>query len=165
MENKNKNMFIGLIVLLVVVAAIVIWSMNTPAPVAVTDNGSTTNTATNSTTPAPVDSTEDTTAGSTDIGAPAASLSYTQALITYKNARLQIEANCQASPDKMTFKNNALMMVDNRSAIPHTVKVGTAFPIKAFGFKIVKLSSATLPATWLVDCDKSQNVSSILIEK
>jgi hypothetical protein len=55
-------------------------------------------------------------------------------------------------------------MIDNRSEVARTVKVGSSFGIKAWGFEIVKLSSATLPATWYVDCDKSQNVATILIQ-
>jgi len=56
-------------------------------------------------------------------------------------------------------------MIDNRAPVARTVKVGSTFPIKAYGFKIVNLSSATLPATWYVDCDSSQNVATILIQK
>lgn len=155
-DTKNKNLWIGLAVVLIVVVGIIFWSMSSKSTLVV-DNGNTT--------PAVVDSTEDTTPGSVNVGSKAASISYTNALIKYKDARLQLDTTCQASPDKMTFKNNAYLMVDNRSPADRTVKVGSTFNIKAYGFKIVKLSSTTLPATWFVDCDKSQNVSTILIQK
>ena len=153
MDTQNKNLWIGVGVVLVVVLGLVYWSKSSPAPVAEEN------------TPAVVDSTEDTGVGSVNTGSGAASISYANALVKYKNARLQLDKNCQASPDQMTFKNNSYLMVDNRAPVSRTVKVGSVFNIKAYGFKIVKLSSAKLPATWLVDCDKSQNVSTITIQK
>ena len=153
--NKDKKVFVELVVVVALVG-FGLWSLSkNPAPV-VTNNG-----ANNQ----QVIPTEDTSVGSIDVGAPAASLSYAQALVKYKDARLQLDKVCQASPDKMTFKNNASLMVDNRAPVARTVKVGSIFPIKADGFKIIKLSSSTLPATWWVDCDKSQNVATILIQK
>lgn len=107
---------------------------------------------------------EDTSAGSEHASSPAATLSYQQALVKYKDARLQLDKTCQGSPDKMTFKNGTSIMVDNRSPLDRVVKVGSTFNLKAYGFKIVKLSSDTLPATLLVDCDKSQNVATILLQ-
>ncbi|MFA7285761.1 MAG: hypothetical protein WC011_02860 [Candidatus Paceibacterota bacterium] len=95
---------------------------------------------------------------------PAVSLSYEQALIKYKDARLQLDKTCQASPDKMTFKNGTSIMLDNRAPVSRTVKVGSTYTIKAYGFKIIKLSASKLPVTYLVDCDKSQNVSTILLQ-
>jgi hypothetical protein len=109
--------------------------------------------------------TEDTSAGSINVGVSAASLSYANALVTYKSARLQLDEKCQAVPNKMTFKNNAYLMIDNRAPVARTVKVGSVFSVKAWSFKIVKLSSVKLPATWLVDCGTSQNVATVLIQK
>ncbi len=156
-DKKSMNLWIALAVVLVVVVGLIYWSMNIKAPTdvvpVVSDNEN------------PVDSTEDLTPGSVNAGATAATISYANALITYKNARLQLDKTCQASPAKMTFKNGALLMVDNRAPVARTVKVGSVFSIKAYGFKIIKLSSATLPATWLVDCGESQNVATILIQK
>lgn len=111
-----------------------------------------------------VDGVEDISEGSVNASSPAVSLSYQQALVKYKDARIQLDKTCQASPDKMTFKNGTSIMIDNRAPVARTVKVGSTFSIKAYGFKIVKLSSDTIPATWLVDCDGSQNVSTILIQ-
>jgi hypothetical protein len=92
-------------------------------------------------------------------------LSYAQALVKYKNARIQLDDMCQASPNNVTYKNNTNIMIDNRSAVSRTLKIGGPVSVKAWGFKIVKISSAKLPATWLVDCDGSQNVATILIQK
>src|ERR1035437_1546400 len=156
MENKNKNLWIWIVVIVIVLIGVVMWATNSSAPAPVAQNNEVV---------VPVVPTEDTTVGSVNVGAPAASLSYEPALIKYKDARLQLDAVCQASPDKMTFKNNALLMVHNRAPTARNVRIGSIFPIKAYGFKIVKLTSTTLPVTWKVDCDASQNVATILIQK
>lgn len=108
---------------------------------------------------------EDISAGSVNAGKPAPTISYAGALAKYKNARIQLDKMCQAVPHNVTYKNGANIMIDNRAPIARTVKIGAEFSIKAWGFKIVKISSAKLPATWLIDCDKSQNVATILIQK
>lgn len=155
MENKkNTRWLVGIGVILVIV--IVFWFMNKKsAPESLVDQNEDQS----------IESVEDTSEGSENVGNIAATISYQDALVKYKNARIQLDKTCQASPDKMTFKNNTTIMIDNRSAIDRVVKVGSTFNLKAYGFKLVKLSSATLPATWLVDCDNSQNVSTILIQK
>ena len=78
MENKNKNLWIWVLVILVVVIGLVFWatSSSMPAPV-----------AQNNPVVAPVVSTEDTSVGSVNTGA-AVSISYADALIKYKNARI-----------------------------------------------------------------------------
>lgn len=92
-------------------------------------------------------------------------LSYADALVKYKNARIQLDENCQASPNDPTFKNGTSIMIDNRAPVTRTVKIGSVYTIKAYGFKIIKLSANTVPMKFLVDCDKSQNVAAILIQK
>ncbi len=96
---------------------------------------------------------------------PIKNINYTQALALYKNARIQLDKTCQAKPSAMTFKNNSYLMIDNRAPVDRTVRAGSVFNVKAYGFQIVKLSSEALPATWYVDCDSSQNVATILIQK
>jgi hypothetical protein len=153
--TKNVWVWVGVIVLVVLLG---MWLMNRNKSVTVGDDS---NTPVDQT----IDSTEDTTEGSVNATTPAASISYQAALTKYKDARIQLDKTCQASPKTMTFKNGTSIMIDNRAAVARNVKVGSAFSIKAYGFKIVKLSSATLPATWLVDCGTSQNVATILIQK
>lgn len=108
---------------------------------------------------------EDISTGSVNAGKSAPTISYANALIRYKNTRIQLDKMCQAVPHNVTYKNGANIMIDNRAPVARTVKVNAVFPIKAWGFKIVKISSVKLPATWLVDCDKSQNVATILIQR
>ena len=151
--NKDKKIFVELaiVVILVVVG---FWIMGKSSTAPVVDKSG-----------AEVTPVEDVSEGSVNVGVPAASISYTQALTKYKDARIQLDMDCRANPNNATYKNNSSIMIDNRSDKVRTIKVGTTFSIKAYGFKIVNLSSATLPTTWYVDCDGSQNVATILIQK
>ncbi len=98
--------------------------------------------------------------------APVVTLSYQEALAQYADARIQIDSTCQVSPNNVTYKDGTSIMLDNRSSVSRTIGgLGSTFSIKAYGFKIVKLSSNTLPATLLMNCDGSQNVATILIQK
>jgi len=90
---------------------------------------------------------------------------YEQALLEYKNARIQLDKNCQATPNYVTYKNDTNIMIDNRSAIARTVKVGSVYTIEPYGFKIIKLLSPILPVTWFINCDNSPNVATILLQK
>jgi len=114
--------------------------------------------------------TEDISAGSVDLPdvkstTPPVSYSYAEALVKFKDKRIQLEESCQAIPRTMTFKNNTNIMLDNRAKVGRRVKIGDVITVKAYGFKIINISSAKLPATWYVDCDASQNVATILIQK
>ena len=93
------------------------------------------------------------------------SISYADALIKYKDARIQLDESCQAFPNSVTYKNGTSIMLDNRAGVARKVKVGAVYDVKAYGFKIVKLERQTLPETLLVDCDQYQNVATILVQK
>ena len=92
-------------------------------------------------------------------------LLYGDALALYKEKRIQLNDKCQASPNVSTYGNNTSIMIDNRSAVKRSVVLGSSFTIPAYGFKIVSLSSKDLPKTLLLDCDESQNVATVLIQK
>lgn len=96
-------------------------------------------------------------------------MSYQKALETYKdNLRLQLSGAdfCQVSPNNVMYKNGTSIMIDNRSAKTRNIKIGsTAYSIEGYGFKIVRLSSGTLPATLLMDCGTQQNIAKILLQK
>ncbi|MFA5791913.1 MAG: hypothetical protein WC884_02660 [Candidatus Paceibacterota bacterium] len=150
-NTKNKNLWIILLIFLVILALLILWSIK-KSSLPAGDN-----------LPVVV-SLEDTSAGSVNAGVSVPTISYENALIKYKDARLQINKTCEASPNKMTLTNNSLLMIDNRSPMDRVVKVGSPLNLKAYGFKIVKLESATLPATWVIDCDQFKDVATILIQ-
>ena len=101
-----------------------------------------------------------------DAGIAAAPISYASALAKYADRRIQLDKDCHAFPGNITYKDNTGIMIDNRSAKTRTVKVGSNFTIKPWGFKIVVLPDVYLTSkTLLVDCDGSQNVATILVQE
>lgn len=157
--QKNKNTILAIVGLVVIALIVLMVVKNNKKPVEVTE--------------IPTDSVEqvdDATAqptinnGST-VKAPAASISYQQALVKYKDYRIQLGQTCEPTPNNVTYKNGTSIMIDNRSNIERVVRVGSNYTIPAWGFKIINLTSSTLPATWLVDCGAQQNVATILIQK
>lgn len=102
-----------------------------------------------------------------DVATPStATISYKNALIKYADRRIQLGLTCQAYPGIVTYTDNSGIMIDNRSPETRTVKVGTTFTIKPYGFKIVILPDVYLKSkTVLVDCDRMQNVATILIQE
>ena len=159
----NKKTLIG-IVLIVVIGWFIVSSFNTPNGTGtVSETATTTSEAT----------TEN--GATTTVKRPAApivgqpvSLSYQKALELYKdNKRIQISGAdfCQVSPNNVVYKNGTSIMIDNRSSKTRTIKIGTTYTIPGYGFRIVKLSSGTLPATILMDCDQQQNVAKILLQR
>ncbi len=155
--EKNKNLWVSVGIVALVIVLIAWWAMKNPS--------SSSEDALNNNTEEEVESTEDTTDGSVNVSAPAATLSYQQALAKYKDARIQLDKTCQAIPNNVTYKNGTSIMLDNRAPVARTVKLGSTFSIKGYGFKIVKLQSATVPTTWQMDCGTSQNVATVLIQK
>ena len=162
MEN-NKNMWIGIVVIIIIIGVALFFSLRnkkvavdtTVAPLA--DN--------NALEP---DSTLDISdiVGTSTTGVAPVSISYAEALIKYADRRIQFNKECQASPFSVTYKDNSGIMLDNRAPVSRVIKVGTNYTIKAYGFKIVVLPDIYLKSkTLLVDCDKQQNVATILVQE
>ncbi len=101
-----------------------------------------------------------------DKGIAAQTISYGTALAKYADRRIQLDLDCQAHPNNVTYKDNTGIMIDNRSPKTRTVKIGSTFTIKPWSFKIVVLPDVYLKSkTLLVDCDQSQNVATILVQE
>ncbi len=112
---------------------------------------------------------EDLSAGSVNATATNVSpMSYAAALAKYGTARIQFNSTCQATPNNVTYKDGQSIMLDNRSATARTLHIGSMgnVSIKAWGFKIIKLSAGGIyPNVVMVDCGVSQNVATITIQK
>jgi len=161
MNTKTLWWIIGIVAVLLIVIAIVharnnAASSNTAATAGTSDQ--------NVLVP-----TEDVSTGSIHASMPSpAVLSYQEALNEYPNSRIQFDVNCQSTPSAATYKNNTTIMLDNRSASPRTIRLGSLgdVSIKAWGFKLVKLSSNDLlPNAMAIDCGAHQNVGIITIQK
>jgi hypothetical protein len=99
-------------------------------------------------------------------GNPASGLSYTQALKKYGSNRIQFDPACQAHPNNVTFKAGTQVMFDNRAKVARAINFnGHIFNIAADSYAVAAMVAAKYPAKILVDCGKSQNVATILIQK
>lgn len=156
--EKNNKIFIGISVAVIVIIGILYFVfLNNDTDITVADN-----TQTNTTTKS-VESVQDINETS---GVGAVSISYANALIKYADRRIQLDENCQAYPNTVTYKDNTGIMIDNRSNNTQTIKIGATFTIKPYGFKIVVLPDIYLKSkTLLVDCNQSQNVATILVQE
>ncbi|MCX6751302.1 MAG: hypothetical protein NT161_00840 [Candidatus Nomurabacteria bacterium] len=164
--NEGKENPMGILVVVIILAGVGYWFMKSsptgivenkviPFPYSGDINGATTNNTNNNTNSANV------------VNKPISfsDITYGQALIVFKDARIQLDETCKAAPNNVTYKNNTNIMIDNRASVARTVKIDANYEIAAYSFKIIKLSSATLPVTWLLDCDKSQNVATVLVQE
>jgi len=94
---------------------------------------------------------------------------YEQALNDFRDRRIQLE-NCVADPSTVTYKTGTKVMFDNRSSEPTEIKLDGR-PVRLWGyeFRIVTLSSRSLPHTIDVDCEwlgePSYNIARILLQQ
>ncbi|MDQ3075567.1 MAG: hypothetical protein M3Q34_00350 [bacterium] len=166
-SDKNKNMWMWVVVAVLVIGAIIAMVMSSKDDdVAVVTDANKEVAMDADDKLAPPEGVEDTTEGSVNkAAAPAATLTYQQALEKYKDRRIQFNDSCSAVPNNVTYKDNTGIMLDNRSAQTRTIKVGGTYTVKGYGFKIVTLPNITTQKTFLVDCDGQQNVATILVQE
>ena len=160
---KNKNLWLGIAAVLVVVLLIVILSKRgdkvEEIPMDTVAEGTEVVTEEPAVKPAPsrTPATKET--------APAPKISYAEALVKYKDFRLQFDTECRAVPNNVTYKNGTEIMIDNRSGANRKFVLGSAFTVAPYDFKIVKVVSNVLPYTYLADCGDKQNVATILVQR
>lgn len=153
MEKKNIQMWIWALVVVVVIVALYFTLGNQQATNTVTTNE-------------PESIQKDTTDQNNEATVAPIAISYADALVKYADRRIQLDPNCQAYPNTVTYKDNTGIMIDNRSDKTRTIKVGTTFTIKPWGFKIVVLPDTYLKSkTILIDCDGYQNVATVLVQE
>ena len=164
MENKNNSRVWSIVIGLIVVILVIFFVVYNKKQVAVAPVADTQD---DSALVADANVTEDVTEGSVHVAAPAAALSYNDALKFYGSNRIQFDTSCRATPNKMTITNNVNLMLDNRSAVARTFHLGYMgnITIKPWGFKVVNFSSATLPRAVIIDCGTLQNVGEVSIQR
>lgn len=147
--RNQKGDSIFWVVVIVALVAYGLWTMKREAP-------ATSNTPVSNSNSQPI---------SINTPAEGGTLSYAEAIAEYGGARIQLDANCQASPSSMTFKNNVYIMIDNRAGVERKVSLGAvSAAVPAYGFKIVLVSSPSVPAKLYLNCGSSKNVAAILIQ-
>lgn len=91
--------------------------------------------------------------------------SYSDALTTYANRRMQFDQYCQAQPSRVSIGRGQSVMLDNRSGDARTFAVGGVyFTLPGYGWKIFTPSVKSVPATLYVDCGSARNVGTILVQ-
>lgn len=91
---------------------------------------------------------------------------YSQLVKEYNERRIQFDVNCQAVPTETTFKNGTSVMFDNRSGDARAIKVGTTtFTLAGYGYRIMTLTSGTLPATLSLGCGSAVNVGKVTLQR
>lgn len=97
--------------------------------------------------------------------APVSTKSYTELVKEYEGRRIQFDERCQVIPQSPTYKNGTSVMLDNRSAGARSVMVGgTKYDLSAYGYRVITLSSSSLPKELAVSCGSSGNVGKILLQ-
>ena len=92
--------------------------------------------------------------------------SYSQLVLEYGDRRVQFNNSCYMLPTTPTFKNGSKIMFDNRSSDTRTISIdGTAYTFAGYGYRVVTLSSATLPRTISINCGSLVNAGQITLQK
>lgn len=94
-------------------------------------------------------------------------LSYEEALVVYKDRRIEFGPKCETNISAATFKNGTVLMLDNHSDEDRVFHLGSMgdVSIKAHGFKFVRFVTPLLPNGMAIDCAAHQNVAIITIQK
>ena len=97
--------------------------------------------------------------------APTPTKIYSDVVKEYEGRRIQFDERCQVVPQSPTYKNGTSIMLDNRSASARTVMVGAAkYDLVAYGYRVVTLSSPSLPKELSLVCGSSGNVGKVLLQ-
>lgn len=92
-------------------------------------------------------------------------LTYSEAVQLYKDRRIQFAPDCQVVPVSSVMRNGTKVMFDNRAAEARQVRLDRVSHFLAgYGFKIITLSSKTLPHTVMIDCGSGRNNGKIILQ-
>lgn len=99
-------------------------------------------------------------------GSSGQAMPYSQLVAEYADKRIQFDERCQAIPGNPTYKNGTSVMFDNRSGDARYIKIGDAtYLFGGYDYKILTLSSPTLPKTLSMNCGAAINIGGILLQK
>lgn len=153
----NKNRWFLLVV--VVLVALGYWLMGKQSRVA---NDVSYSSPTPTSSPAPR---APSSGGAKASPASAPVMSYTELVREYEGRRIQFDQYCQAFPSNITYKNGTSIMLDNRSGDARHIKVGDdVYSLPGYGYRVVTLTSQSLPSDILISCGSAVNVGKILLQ-
>ncbi len=153
-----------IIIVILVIAAGVWWFNGSGSNVPLSPGASASPTAVGAT-KKPVVSKTNNSVTPTPIPVATSALSYSQLVAQYGNNRIQFDANCQAQPGNVVFKNGTKILLDNRSNQPRSISVNNInYNLGAYGYQVILLSSSTLPQTIKLGCNGLVNVGTIQLQ-
>ena len=153
-----------IIVVVVVLAGAVWWFNGGGSNVTLSPDASTSPTAAGATkTPAGYKATPS--ISPTPVPVATSNLSYSQLVVQYGANRIQFNQDCQAQPSSMVLKNSTGILLDNRSNKTQVIALnGASYTLVPYGYRVVTLSSATLPKVLSVSCNDSVNTGTINLQ-
>jgi len=99
-------------------------------------------------------------------GTATPSSTYSQLVALYGTNRMQFGQYCQSIPAAPVYKNGTKVMFDNRSGNARNITInGVTYYFPSYGYRVITLSSITLPKTTTINCGGAVNSGTILIEK
>lgn len=152
----SKNWFLWVVI---VVAALVVWGLWSFGGKGLFQPGTVTESElTPLSTPVPA-------AGQESVFTPSQIQNYSDMVMQFGEKRIQFDERCQMTPADVTFKNGTTIMLDNRSGTAKTIRIGgQIYSFQPYGYRILTLSSPTLPNSLTISCDNSPNVGRILLQ-
>ena len=153
-----------IIVVIVVLVGAVWWFNGGSSNVSLTPGTSVSPTAVSATkTPAGYKATPS--ISPTPVPVVTSNLSYSQLVAQYGSNRIQFNQDCQASPSSMVLKTGTGILLDNRSNKTQVISLnGASYTLVPYGYRVVTVSSATLPKAIGVTCNGQVNTSSINLQ-
>lgn len=101
----------------------------------------------------------------TPVPVATSSQSYSQLVAQYGSNRIQFNQDCQASPSSMALKTGTSILLDNRSNKTQVISLnGAEYTLVPYGYRIVTVSSASLPKTIGVSCNGTVNTGTINLQ-
>ncbi len=167
MDGNNKNMTTTVvIVILIIVAGIIFFAMRKD-----TDGNKNDDQSADTSSMTETDQTKGgSPVGATGTGATVGAVrqAYADALVTYKNSRIQFGETCNATPLASTYKSGTTILIDNRSKTARTFSLNnTKYSIGSYDYALVPLSydASLLPRTVSIDCGSHFNAATVTIQR
>lgn len=88
---------------------------------------------------------------------------YAELIVAYKDRILQFGDACQVRVSDQNYKIGSEMLLDNRTSVPVTIKIGSSsYALVAYGHQVITLSAE---GKFMVDCNDHQNVATVSVQK
>jgi hypothetical protein len=88
---------------------------------------------------------------------------YTELILAYQGKTLQFGSMCQVRTHDQAYKLGSEILLDNRNVSPVSIKIGQdVYGLDSYGHKVISLNTS---GVFMVDCNDSQNVATLSVQK